>query len=80
MINSSGWLFFATVKLVPTERCPLNTETPNVVYWFLTCVAAEYKKVRFAKYDSVTISSAWCASNNRYNHPLSHSLAVSHIK
>lgn len=80
MVNPSGWLFFATVKLVPTERRPLNTETPNVVYWFLTCVTAKDKKVRFAKYYSMTISATWCASNNRYNHPLSHSFAVPHIK
>jgi len=80
VIDSSGWLFFTAINLDPWKWCFFYTETPDIIDRLLTCVAAKYKKVRFWKYDWMSVPSAWSWANNGNYHPLSHFFTVSHVK
>jgi len=80
MVDSGRWLIAPTVKLIPTEGCTFNAETPNVVDWLSSGVSSIDEKVGLRENDSVTIATAWGRSYDWNDHPLCHVLAITHIE
>ena len=80
VIDSDLWSLSTAIKLDPREWSFFNTETPHVIYSFLSSITTKNEQMWFGKYNRVTVSSTWSRSNNWNNHPLSLVLTVSHIK
>jgi len=80
MIDSCRWHLFACVEFVPRERSTFNTQTPNVIYWLLACIASEHKQMWLRKDNCVAVPATRSRSYNRYDHPLCHFLAIAHIE
>lgn len=81
MISSDTWrLRSSNLQLIPSERCPVNIETPYIVNGLCSCVSSKHQQVRFAEDDGVTISASRCPADNGHNHPLSGLVAVPQVQ
>ena len=80
VINSYLRSFSSTIEFDPWERSFLNTETPYIIYCFLTSITTENEEVWFRKDNGVAISSSWSWADDRDDHPLSLVLTISHVE
>ena len=81
MISSHARLFLGCQsEVLPSERCLVNIEAPNIVNWLRSRVTSEDEKVGLAENDCVTVSTTWSSSDDGHDHPLGSRVTVSQIK
>jgi hypothetical protein len=74
--------FFLTChpQVLPSERCFVHIEAPDIVDRLSSCVATEHEQIGFAENDSVAVSATRGSSDNGNNHPLGCCIAIPQVQ